>query len=379
MSERILFVDDDTNILASFQRGLHKEFGIDIAASPEQGLKQIREYGPYAVVVSDLNMPGMTGITFLSRMHDESPDTVRVMLTGNANLDSAMAAVNEGNIFRFLTKPIQRDVLVKTLQASIAQYKLVTAERELLQKTLSGSVKILTDIMSLASPMAFSRASRASRNVRLLADKLEIEDSWQYELAAMLSQIGCIALPQGILESLHMGRQLTEDEKKAVKSHPAIARKLLANIPRLDSISSMIELQYEPYSKSQGADGVHLGAQMLKIAFDFDTLLTQGMTASAAISKMRTQPGEYNPMLLDALDDVSAGTSKTPIETVKISDLRIHMITAQDVLSKSGMVLVARGQEVTPTVLEHLMTWSLRGEVLEPIRVLTPWRSEPSK
>jgi response regulator RpfG family c-di-GMP phosphodiesterase len=264
MSERILFVDDDTNMLASMQRALYKDFGIDIAASPEQGLKQIAEYGPYAVVISDLTMPGMSGITFLACVHDESPDTVRVMLTGNADLDSAIAAVNEGNIFRFLTKPIQHDILVKTLEASIAQYKLITAERELLQKTLAGSVKVLIDIMSLASPMAFSRASRASRYVRLLADKLEIEDSWQYEMAAMLSQIGCIALPQGILEGLHTGRQLTEEENKALKSHLVIARRLLANIPRLDSISRMIDLQYEPFSKLQGADGVCFGAQMLR-------------------------------------------------------------------------------------------------------------------
>src|SRR5208283_567097 len=136
--EKILLVDDEPRVVQALQRALRSEFHIEIAGGPEAGLQVLARDGPFAVVVSDLRMPVMDGIQFLSRVKAASPDSIRVMLSGQADLNAAIAAVNEGNIFRFLTKPCPPATLGRVLEAALEQYRLITAERELLQNTLMG-------------------------------------------------------------------------------------------------------------------------------------------------------------------------------------------------------------------------------------------------
>ena len=101
MSERILFVDDDPNLLASCERNFRRKYQLDTAEGGEAGLARLAERGPYAVVVADRQMPRMDGIQFLSAVRQRAPDTVRIMLTGNADLDSAIRVVNEGKSSAF--------------------------------------------------------------------------------------------------------------------------------------------------------------------------------------------------------------------------------------------------------------------------------------
>jgi DNA-binding NtrC family response regulator len=144
MIEKVLFVDDDRNLLASCERSFRRKFTVETAEGGEAALQAIAERGPFAVVVSDRQMPGMDGIQLLSLVRQRAPDTVRIMLTGNVDLEGAIKVVNEGNIFRFLTKPCALEILGKAVEDALAQYRLVTAEKELLNKTLSGSIKLLT-------------------------------------------------------------------------------------------------------------------------------------------------------------------------------------------------------------------------------------------
>ena len=122
MHERILFVDDDINILEGYKRQLRKKFEIDTAEGSEMGLKAIKNNNPYAVIVSDLRMPGMDGNQFLSRVKEIAPETIRIMLTGYADLKSAMEAINNGNIYRLLTKPCDKDILIDALNSGIEHY-----------------------------------------------------------------------------------------------------------------------------------------------------------------------------------------------------------------------------------------------------------------
>jgi DNA-binding NtrC family response regulator len=120
-NEKILLVDDELRVVQALQRALRSEFHIEIAGGSEAGLQVLARDGPFAVVVSDLRMPVMDGVQFLSRVKAVSPDSIRVMLTGQADMHAAIAAVNEGNIFRFLTKPCPPAILSKVLEASLEQ------------------------------------------------------------------------------------------------------------------------------------------------------------------------------------------------------------------------------------------------------------------
>ncbi|MBA4395569.1 MAG: histidine kinase, partial [Desulfobacca sp.] len=246
MEKRILFVDDELNVLEGYQRQFRKVFDTTIAPSGAKGLEIITEAGPFAVVVSDFKMPGMNGIEFLSRVRELAPDTVRIMLTGFAEIQAVIEAINEGNVYRFLTKPCPADLMIKALNDGLKQYQLVTGERELLEKTLKGTIQVLTEVLSLVNPEAFGRASRITRYVREIAaqlDNIQPTDRWILETAAMLSQIGCILLPLDALGKLFQGKTLTAEEFQVFQMHPGIGYDLLSKIPRLEAVAKIVLYQ----------------------------------------------------------------------------------------------------------------------------------------
>jgi len=376
MTDKVLLVDDDENVLAAFGRALGKQFHLETAPGGEKGLDAIRERGPFAVIVADMGMPGMNGIQFLARVKQYSPDSVRMMLTGNADLQTAVDAVNEGNIFRFLTKPCPSERLASMLDAGIQQYRLIVAERELLEKTLKGSVKILTEILSLVNPVAFSRASRITRYVKHIVEQLQVSRLWQFELAAMLSQIGCVALPPDLLEKVYAKQPLSEKECNMFSSHPSVGGELLVNIPRLQPIAHMIEGQQKPFGDFPAPDDATreeattgLGSQILKVALDFDELVVQGSSYRGALGALRRRANEYNPKVLGALENIQKAEHAEAVKMVGIRELGAHMVADENIRAKNGLLLVSKGQEITAPLLIRLRNFSEGVGVVEPFRV----------
>jgi response regulator RpfG family c-di-GMP phosphodiesterase len=372
---RILCVDDEPNILAGFQRNLRGSFEVAVATGGEAALDLIARERPFAVVVSDMRMPGMDGATFLARARAVTPDSVRVLLTGHADFDAALAAVNEGQIFRFLTKPCPHDLLVSTLDAAATQYRLVGAERELLELTLTGAIKTLSEILALSNPAAFGRASRVHRTVSALCDRLRLTDRWAIEVAAQLSQIGCIQLPAPVAEKLYFGQALSEAEQAQVKRVPTLAAQLLANIPRLEPVREILATQDRRFD---GADdparltgqAPPLGACLLKLAVDLDTLETAGMNSAEALAVMQSRQGHYDARLFEALEEeVASRTSSTVVE-LTLAQMRPGMLLVEDVRNRAGVLLVARGYTVSQGLLMRLQ--NLAPTIKEPIRVVVP-------
>src|SRR5579863_633044 len=304
MNRKVLCVDDEENVLRAFERNLRLHFEIETAVGPVAGLAAIAERGPYAVVVSDLRMPEMDGIQFLSAVRKQSPDCVRLILSGNADLQAAIASVNEGSIFRFLTKPCPVDTLRNAIDGALKQYQLIIAERELLEHTLNGSVAMMTEVLSVVSPLAFSRASRIRSHIRHMSTELELSGAWEFDLASMLSQIGCIAVPSDILEKIYTGSTLTAEEKKTFASHPSIGQKLLAKIPRLEVIAEIVGHQMTPFSELRDrkvSEVVQVGAQMLMVATRLDESVSRGASAESALKFMSERPEIYQPKLTTAI------------------------------------------------------------------------------
>ncbi len=374
MPEKILCVDDELNILLAMQRQLRKQFHVESAMGAEQALTTMERDGPFAVIVSDLQMPGMNGLELLARARELSPDTIRIMLTGQADLTTAIAAVNRNSIFRFLTKPCSAEELTGTLQAALDQYRLVTAERHLLEDTLRASVKVLTEVMSLVHPAAFSRASRIHRYVRHMAAELKLPNAWQYEVAALLSQIGCITMDPGTIDRLYTGEELSEDEKKMFAAHPAAGRDLLLHIPRLEAVAHMIAGQNlerrQTITGPASQDGVSTGLHLLRAAIDFDRLITRDRSKEEALAQMRQRESNHDPECLKALATFVPHEATMELRVLKSAELRTAMVVDQDVRSKNGLLLLAKGQEVTPSVLGRLKAFASKTGIVEPIRVL---------
>ncbi len=378
MPAKILFVDDDPNILAAFERQLRKDFSVHTALGGEEGLRAISAHNPFAVIVSDLRMPGMDGIQFLSRVRQTAADSVRIMLTGNADLATAIDAVNQGNVFRFLTKPCEQQVLFNALSDGVRQYKLITAERELLEKTLRGSIKVLSEILHLLNPEAFGRASRITRYAREIASAMGVSGIWQIETAAALSQIGCVILPEAALKKLYRGQELTGEESQLFAMHPCIGSDLLSHIPRMKTIAKIIADQEKNFDgsdspqESNGGEEIPLGARILKVVLDFDTLKARGVSNSEASGKMAKSTGRYDPDVLSALRRILAAELHDEERTVKSNELVDGMILAQDIRFLDGRIFVGRGYEVNLTLRERIKNFSQKPGLQEPVRVTVP-------
>jgi len=365
---KILFVDDDEKVLAMFRRNLSRRFHMDTSTDPSEALSVVK-LGGVAVVVADLRMPGMDGFEFLAKVSELSPLTVKIMLTGHADLDAAIAGVNEGHLFRFLTKPCPTETLIRSLEAALEQYRLVTAEKELLRGTLQGCIKVLTEILGQTNPEAFGRSERISRHMKNLAARLGVRDRWKIELAAMLSQIGCIFIPEAIVTHDRCMTSLTPEEKQIFEMHPHVGAQLLSNIPRLDEVREIILHQEDDYDEHKH---IPYGSRMLKICLDFDKLESCAGGVHDVMAAMRRQAERYDPAILDAFERYVCEDTGFIRKDIELRQLREGMILAEDVRTPENLLLLAKGLEVNQYSLMRLVYLARTHGVRQPLAVLVP-------
>jgi response regulator RpfG family c-di-GMP phosphodiesterase len=374
--EHILCVDDEPNILRGIKLNLRSLYKVTTAESAEEAIKLIGEK-EFAIVLSDMNMPGMNGIKLLKKISEISETTVRILLTGEADLSVAIGAINDGRIFRFLTKPCDRETLQKHVEEAVEHYKLITSQKILLEETLKGSVKILIDILGLASPEGFGRAKRIKQMVSTMLKKLGIKKKWDIELAAMLSQIGCITLPTETIQSLYYGKALNEQEQVMVSRLPTVASQLLKRIPRLETIRAMLSILGDPdfnLTKSGLTEKkiVHVkkGAEILKIVCDYCELESRGLSVDEALNTLSGRSEQYSSKLLDEFISTFGSDSfqAKSITEVSVKSLNEGMVLAEDLMLTSGQLLIAKGYEITEGLIEKLRNIS-EGNIVEPLRV----------
>ena len=372
---RILCVDDEPNVLEGLSLHLRRRFDVATAQSGADALALLERDGPTDAIISDMRMPGMDGATFLGKARQRHPDSVRMLLTGQADMASAISAVNDGQIFRFLTKPCAPADMLAAVTAAVEQHRLITSERVLLEQTLHGSIKALTDVLALTHPTSFGRAMRIKQNVSDMLDATAAADRWQVEVAAMLSQLGSVALPPDVSEKVYFGRDLSPQEQAMVARVPQVTEQLLGNIPRLEVVRHMLSGLDRPLARDAVASDadrqlVAHGVQMLRIAVDYDVLEGQGSTAQVAFSVLRGRQGRYDAAILEAFAGARGEAAPTnEIRELALAQLASGMVVAQDVMMTSGALLVARGYELTGSLLERLRNFR-PGSVCEPIRVV---------
>jgi len=369
MLEKILMVDDEINVLEGYQRLFRHEFQITTAAGGAAALTALEATGPYAVVVSDMRMPEMDGAKLLTKIKLLAPETTRIMLTGNADIHSAVSAVNEGSIFRFLTKPCSRETLAKALTAGLLQYRLVTAEKDLLEQTLQGSIQVLTEVLSLVNPAAFGRALRLRRYIHQVATRMALPSPWRFEVAAMMSQLGCVTLHPETIEAVYAGRPLPRDEQVRFDAHPGVAHDLLSKIPRMEPIAWMIAHQNDSGPSAGAAANLEmadmqLGANLLRATLAFDELVRKGVSESEAANRLSREHKDFDPRILQALVESDAGLAPSEVHTCTLEELSpFGMVLAEELRTNTGVLLVAKGQEVTAALILKLKSFREKGAI----------------
>ncbi|MFT7580202.1 MAG: response regulator RpfG family c-di-GMP phosphodiesterase [Myxococcota bacterium] len=377
-SPRILCVDDEPKVLEGLENSLGWDFDVDTATCGAEGLERLRNEGVYEVVISDMRMPRMNGAQFLSAARLLAPDTTRMLLTGYAEVEAAAAAINEGAIFRFLTKPCTKDALKDAVNAACAQHRLITGERDLLENTLQGAIKMLSEVLGLTAPAAFRRASAVKEYVAFMAAALGLEDAWQFEVAALLSRLGCIAMPSVTLEKMLNDQPLIASEEMMVADQARIGRALLSHVPRLQQAAAMIGRQNQvarivpSIPLRTPASAAMLGGAMIRLALAVDQRVLRGTPFRAALADVEASNEEHPELLLSLLRDYQRSAADDIVIDCTISQLVAGMVLEESIETPTKTIVVMSGSIVSNAMLERLRNFVRGVGVREPIRVRIP-------
>lgn len=382
MKHKVLFVDDSVELLAAIRRRLRKQLNLTTAESSEDALKAIKEKGPFAVIVTDQNMPGTDGLTLLKEVSKKSPNTIPIMLTGQADKDVALRAINESHVFSLLTKPCSPDGLLQAVNAALETYQAREAEKKLLEQTLAGSVKLLVDILG----MQYSDATAPIARMRLWAKKMAPHvdglEAWQQDIAITLAPVGRVTLPADIQHKLANSQSFSPQEQEVVDQAPSSARELIRNIPRLNDVAEAVYYQNRGYDGSGfPADGergkdIPVMARVIRLLKDLAKVCDSDMVTEEAFAALRKNNAVYDPALFTTassvlLDNTGEAGTKTVYEVVSVPPLLLKEgdMLEQDLHSTSGNLILSTGHKLSGPMIQKISQIHKLSGIVEPISV----------
>ena len=407
-SATLLLVDDEVNVLKSLMRLLHAHnYRLLMAASGTEALALMARE-PVDLVISDMRMPHMDGAELLAKIRQQWPDTMRLLLTGHADMTQTVAAINQGEIYRYIAKPWHDDELLLIVAQALEQQKLkrenarlqqLTAEQnaalreanttleqkvaqrtaelsqlvsflEMTQQELKTSFRTSLQVLANMLDMRFADWVGHSQRVVDVAEQLaRMADVGEEEFeairnAAQLHDIGKIALPDALVNKplLSCSRQ----ERSEVMEHPALGQMVLLPIPELNRAGALIRHIHEHYDGTGFPDRLHsdsipLGARILAIAVDYDELqmgliLPQAITAEHALLYIRENKGQrYDPDLVSLMVRVVDAEQKRIREVaLGSSQLKPGMKLSRDLFSASRFLLLTRGRVLDEAIIQHI-------------------------
>ena len=378
MTARILLVDDDENILHAYTRNLRKRFDLDTASSGFAALEMLASQGPYQVIVADMRMPGMDGIQLLARVKAAHPHLVRIMLTGNADQTTAKEAVNQGAIFRFLTKPCEPDLLAVSLDAALDHFARAAAERELLEQTLQGAIRMLMDLLSVLAPASLGRSNRMGDLAVKVGNQLAMAETWHLGVAALLSQVGLLTLPYSLATKLQASERLDENEEALLHRVPEIGAQLIRNIPRLEPVAEILLYSQKRFDgggfpeDAVAGKAIPIGARVVHVLADY-MRQPPDRDARTALGQMAQDPARYDPTVVAALQVVLAEEAVAQAGMARgllVSELRAGQTLVQSVETLDGWLVAPEGTVLGPHHLELIRNFHRVNRVREPVQVI---------
>ncbi len=326
------------------------------------------------LILLDINMPEMNGFEVCKRLKaDEKLAPIPVLFLSALNeTKDKLNAFRAGGV-DYITKPFQLEEVRARVETHLQLHRARQVERELLERTLGGAVKALSDLAHLTSPTLTERSGALRSMVVHMAAQLRLPDAWQYELAAMLCLLGCITLPSDAFEHAYVGDKASAEELQMYRAHPDVGFRLLSRIPRLENVAEMIRLQQVETSNWANNDVAERGSRMLKTAQELDRRTLRGIPFQTACDQLRAAPGKYPTALLDSLKGYSPSRVHFEVKRLPAQQLLPGMILEDDVVTEEGsLTVISKGTTLTVTLIERVQNFARTRGVREPIQVRAP-------
>jgi response regulator RpfG family c-di-GMP phosphodiesterase len=369
-------------MLAHHARSLRKHFHVHTALNGIEGLAALEQGGQYPAILADVTMPGMDGIEFLVRARRLSPDTAFVMLTGNVDQQTAVRALNELNVFRFLNKPCSVSEVVEAVTEGVARSKALQANRILEEKFLDGGIRVLLKVLHAADPHSAERSANLMAYVRSYYEMLDPAGSLprDLEMAVTFCSIGFAAIPGSILRKARTGLELTVSEQKMMASAPELGGGILSFIPQMENAARIVRYQGKGFDGSGdpkdevSGDALPFGSRLLLVMNDLLRLEAEGLSQSAALSKMGEYGEKYDPEILKVCRTRWRPTVHQNVERVRIAvpveELSISDVLGRALYSVSNILLAPEGTIITKPLLRKIREWTRMQMLDEEVVIL---------
>ncbi len=356
---RILIVDDNPANLKLLE-GMLREHGYDVRSFPRGRLAvAAADREPPDLILLDINMPEMNGYEVCERVKASARlfEVPVIFLSALNATEDKVSGFRSGGV-DYISKPFQFEEVQARVETHLKLRRAQQAEHVLLEKTLRGAVGTLWELVQLTSPVLAARANAIREIVTCITTRIAPEDLWQYELAAMLCLMGCVALPNEIFMKGYLGQPLSPDEDQMFRAHPERTAELLSRIPRLEAVAEISRRQLLPRTQPQGGETVARGAHILQLALDLDRRTYQGATFSAAMAELKAS-NRFDRLMLEALKGYSPAPQQFDRRMLAMRDLRAGMVVEKDVLSGDGNLLILKeGTVLTETWIQRLANFT---------------------
>lgn len=328
---RVLFVDDEPLVLEGISRSLRHchDFIPEVAHNAEQAIHKLKHEGPFAIVVSDMRMPGMDGVKFLAKASVISPDSVRVMLTGCSDQETAARAVNDGAIFRFLRKPAAAHKLLSVLRESSAQYQANLHQKELLLTTTEALEQLdVGTLTALARAIDAKSTWTSGHSERVTTLALQIGKAMGLSSAelrilhrgGLLHDIGKIGTPNPILDK---PGSLDREELRIMREHVKTGVRILEPVPCFRELLPIVGQHHEwfdgsGYPLGLRGENISLLARILAVADCYDALASdrpyrKGLASGEVIKILQQRSGtQFDPKVMQVFLHRRATLIETP-------------------------------------------------------------------
>jgi response regulator RpfG family c-di-GMP phosphodiesterase len=356
-------------MLAHHSRTLRKDFNVHTALSGTEGLATIEQGGLYPAVLVDMHMPGMDGIEFLKRAAKLSPDTAFVMLTGNADQLTAVRAVNEGHVFRFLNKPCSAATVREALRACVEHSRLSRANRLLEERVFDGGTRLLTQVLHAADPHVAQRSQNLLAYVRSYYEALDASPELprDLEIAVSFCSVGFAVIPAAVLRKARNGADLTQTEERMLESASELGGSILEFIPRMENAGKIVRYQNKSYggggSPRDGlaGDALPFGARLLHVMIDLLRFEGEGVARDEALYTMQSQVEEYDPEILKVCRSRWRPSQLKSLERVRVpvpvAELCICDVLGKALHSVSNIFLAPEGTVIRKPLMRKIREW----------------------